>query len=91
MGIGQNDMVNMYGRTSVDVCRSILCDMLLLQADLDPDPTPQIEACTEVYCTAVWCAGTAQRCSVAAQLERDRPSMALMWGGEKDAEEERSG
>lgn len=48
-------MVSMYVRTCV-VCRSIPGDVRLLQADLDPDLTPQIEAYTVVYCTVLWCA-----------------------------------
>lgn len=47
----------MYGRTYL-CCVQIyfLGYAAFLQADLDPDPTPQIEACTVVYCAVVWCA-----------------------------------
>lgn len=45
---GQKDSVSTY--VPLCVCRSIPGDMLLLQADLDPDLPPQADARTVVYC-----------------------------------------
>lgn len=72
------------------VCRSIPCDVLLLQVDLDPDPdpTPQLDASSALYCAAVWCAALHSTVPWQLSWREIDPQLALMGGGE---EEERSG